>query len=77
MRSSPISEFTASEIRRLALPIALEGCRFTYATNQEVLLLPRATILGLGQVVQQARLAVEGQIGDLTQDMEVWVIEIQ
>ena len=57
MRSSPISAVTESEIKRIARPAALGGCRFTYASNPISFKLgvPRRTILGLGQVIQQAQ----------------------
>jgi peptidoglycan hydrolase-like protein with peptidoglycan-binding domain len=77
MRSAPISAATQAEIRRLARPAASGGCRFTYASNQITFAPPKPILLSLGAVVQQARLAVEGHVGDPQWDMEVWVIEIR
>jgi hypothetical protein len=76
IRCGPINQTTENEIRRLALPVALGGCRFTYASNQEVFPMPRAVIHRLGQVVQQGRFADHDNAGNPTQDMEAWVIEI-
>ena len=77
MRSAPISAITNNEIKRLARPVAEGGCRFTYASNQTTFATPRPAILGLGQVVQQARIAEEGHPDDPVWDMEVWVIDVR
>jgi hypothetical protein len=77
IRSAPISQVTQKEIKRLARPASLGGCRFTYASNQITFSPPKTLILSLGLVIQQARLSVEGHEGDPSWDMEVWVIEIR
>jgi len=46
-------------------------------SNQVTFTPPRAAILGLGRVVQQARIAEEGHPDDPAFDMEVWVIDVQ
>lgn len=77
MRSAPISAVTREEIKRLARPAALGGCRFTYASNQITFAPPRATVLGFGPVLQQARVADETHPDDPLWDMEVWVIDVR
>ena len=77
MRSAPISAVTREEIKRLARPAPLGGCRFTYASNQITFAPPRTTVLGLGLVLQQARVADETHPGDPLWDMEVWVIDVR
>jgi peptidoglycan hydrolase-like protein with peptidoglycan-binding domain len=76
MRNAPINAVTESEIKRLARGVALGGCRFTYGSNQITFRAPRR-ILGLGQVVQQARIADEDHPGDPAFDSEVWVVEMR
>lgn len=79
MRSAPINKVTEGEIKRLARPISLGGCRFTYASNIITFDPGRVHqfLRTLGVVIAQARLAVEEHEGDPNWDMEVWVIEIQ
>lgn len=77
IRSAPITPTTQAEIKRIARPVAAGGCRLTYGSTQFTFAPPRATILGLGKVVQQARIADEDHPNDPVHDMEVWVIEVQ
>jgi hypothetical protein len=73
MRSSPLSKVTEREIKRLARPSLMGGCRFTYAATQVPFSGPRITkrLLGLGLVIEQARIS-----SSAGEDMEVWVIEM-
>lgn len=77
MRASPISRVTVGEIRRLARPPSLDGCRFTYAATQmsDVISFMQV-LLTLGIVIQQARIVSKRDDGP-DSDAEVWVIELQ
>ena len=77
IRSAPISVTTEAEIKRIARPVTAGGCRLTYASNQVTFATPRHTILSLGTVVQQARIADLNHLGDPSWDMEVWVIDVR
>jgi peptidoglycan hydrolase-like protein with peptidoglycan-binding domain len=77
MRSAPINKITHTEIKRLARPLSMGGCRFTYASNQITFSPPRPLLFALGLVIQQARLAIDGHEGDPLCDLEVWVIEVR
>ncbi|WP_040779652.1 peptidoglycan-binding domain-containing protein [Nocardia pneumoniae] len=76
VRHSPLSAVTLSEIRRLAQSALVGGCRFTYASNRELFLTPRADILGLGTVIQQHRIADPDHPNNPAKDMEVWVVDM-
>jgi len=77
MRSAPISQVTHDEIKRIARPLSMGGCRFTYASNQVTFAPPKPLIFSLGAVIEQGRFAEEGHEGDPAFDMEVWVIELR
>jgi hypothetical protein len=77
MRSAPINQNTHNEIKRIARPIALGGCRFTYASNQNTFRTPTALITGLGIVIAQGRVTRPTDSQSIEDDMEVWVIEIR
>jgi hypothetical protein len=77
MRSAPINQVTHNEIKRIARPVSLGGCRFTYASNQVTFVTPTALITGLGTVIQQGRLTRPTDKQGPADDMEVWVIEIR
>ncbi|MGV9610991.1 peptidoglycan-binding domain-containing protein [Nocardia xishanensis] len=76
VRSSPLSAVTLREIRRLAQSALVGGCRFTYASNQELFRTPRADILSLGTVIQQHRIADPSQPNNPHEDLEVWVVDM-
>lgn len=76
VRSAPLTALTRSEIRRIAQSAPAGGCRFTYASNQNVFQTPRADILALGTVVQQHRIADPSNPANPQFDMEVWVVDM-
>jgi len=77
MRAAPISQVTVGEIRRLARPPSLGGCRFTYAATQmHDVISYMQILLTLGIVIQQARIVSNRDEGP-DSDAEVWVIELQ
>lgn len=76
MRSAPMNEITEAEILRLALPLWLGGCRFTYASNQQSFTPPASRLHRLGRVIAQARIHTPGMADVPENDMECWVIEI-
>src|SRR5262249_35750340 len=78
MRASPISAFTVSEIRRLARPLSLGGCRLTFAATQGDgdMIAGAKILLPLGVVIAQRRVVADGDHGP-DSDADVWVIEIR
>ncbi|MEV6426545.1 peptidoglycan-binding domain-containing protein [Nocardia sp. NPDC051463] len=76
VRSSPLSEVTLNEIRRIAQSALVGGCRFTYGSNQELFKTPRADILSLGTVIQQHRIADPANPSNPLVDFEVWVVDM-
>ncbi|MEU2040391.1 peptidoglycan-binding domain-containing protein [Nocardia niwae] len=76
MRDTELSAVTRNEIRRLAQSALVGGCRFTYGSNRERFVTPRADILGLGTVIQQHRIADPNHPNDPLKDMEVWVVDM-